>query len=129
MKKEVQNCMTWLVSMLSESDAVGDSWSDEYKIKKNKEAFEKFREELKKRIDFSNLTVDEAVELRFRQWKEKDLNIWLVPLYLLPILPDGLELFNIFGIKSLVGKDHIDNDIRFGCIAYGIVIKEENKIE
>jgi hypothetical protein len=52
----------------------------------------------------------------------------LIPLYLLPILPDGLEVTSINGHKKIVGKDVLDKDVRFGCIAYVITIGPE-KVE
>lgn len=35
-------------------------------------------------------------------------------------LPDGIELECIDGDKKIKGKDYIDQDIRFGHIAWGI---------
>jgi hypothetical protein len=126
MKKEVQNCLSWLVNKLSESNSY-ESWSNDLKAKQNKEAFEMFNKEVRKHIDFKNLTVDEAIELRFSRWDEDMPNLYLIPLYLVPVLPEGLEVTSISGNKKIVGKDYIDNDIRFGCIAYGInILKSES---
>ena len=81
-------------------------------------------DELKKHIDFTKLTAEEAKELRFRRWDEEDMpNLWLFPLYLVPIIPEGLEVTYISGEKGKYEKDKMDNDIRFGCVAYGIEIK------
>lgn len=35
-------------------------------------------------------------------------------------LPDGTELVSINGFKAVKGKDPIDQDTRFGYIAYGV---------
>lgn len=35
-------------------------------------------------------------------------------------LPPGLELESISGKHKTVGVDYIDDDIRYGCLAYGI---------
>lgn len=35
-------------------------------------------------------------------------------------LPTGLELESISGKHKTVGVDYIDDDIRYGCLAYGI---------
>ena len=64
MKKEIQKCLTWLANMSSQV-IVYENWSDEYKTTKTKEVFNVFYEELKKHIDFNNLTVEEENELRF----------------------------------------------------------------
>lgn len=35
-------------------------------------------------------------------------------------LPDGIELTSIGGDSKVKGKDYIDQDVRFGHIAYGV---------
>ena len=124
MKKEIQKCLTWLANMSSQV-IVYENWSDEHKTTKTKEVFNVFYEELKKHIDFNNLTVEEANELRFGRWSEELPNLWLFPLYLIPIIPEGLEIIYIDGEKGTFKKDEMDNDIRFGCVPYGIEIKAE----
>lgn len=123
MKAEIRNCLTWLVNKVSET-IIYDNWSNELKIKENKEGFEKFYKELQKHINFTKITVEEAKELRFRRWDEEQPNLWLFPLWLVPIIPEGLEVTSISGNKYKYEKDKADNDIRFGCVAYGIEIKD-----
>ena len=122
MNKEIQNCLTWLVNRISET--IIYDWNKEFKIRENKKNFEKFYEELRKYIDFTKLTVSEAKELRFQKWSDEQPNLWLFPLYLVPIIPEGLEVTSISGRNYKYEKDKADNDIRFGCVAYGIKIKE-----
>ena len=123
MKKEIQNCLTWITNRVSET-IIYDNWSDDLKIKQNKEAFDTFYSELKKHIDITKLTIEEAKELRFRRWDEELPDLWLFPLYLVPLIPEGLEVMSISGDKFKYEKDKADNDIRFGCVAYGIEIKD-----
>lgn len=123
MKKEIQNCLTWITNRVSET-IIYDNWSDDLKIKQNKEAFDTFYSELKKHIDITKLTIEEAKELRFRRWDEELPDLWLFPLYLVPLIPEGLEVMSISGDKFKYEKDKTDNDIRFGCVAYGIEIKD-----
>lgn len=128
MKIEVQNCLTWLANRVSET--IIYNWDNDFKTKENKESFDTFYKELKKHIDFKKITVEEAKELRFQRWSEEQPNLWLFPLYLVPIIPEGLEVTSISGNKYKYEKDKADNDIRFGCVAYGIEIsdtKEENQ--
>ena len=123
MKIEIKNCLTWLINKVSET-IIYDNWSNELKNKENKESFEKFYKELKKHIDFTKITVEEAKELRFQRWDEEQPNLWLFPLWLVPIIPEGLEVTSISGNKYKYEKNKADNDIRFGCVAYGIEIKD-----
>ena len=98
------------------------------------------------RVDFSDFTSDELLLCGFKIW-DKESNLHLIPLYLYPFLPNGLELTCIDGTKkivqenytsqyvesSLVGIDktnnivnenYIDNDNRAGMLAFGIIPKE-----
>lgn len=81
-------------------------------------------DELKKYVDWDNLTREEARELRFMQWDEELPDLYLLPLYILPILPIGTKLTTIGGEEIVYDGTNVDKDIRFGCLAYGINIKE-----
>lgn len=122
MKKEIQNCFTWLVNKVSQT--IIYDWNEEYKIRENKEGFDAFYKELQKHIDFTKLTVEEVKELGFGKWDDEN-DLWLFPLYIVPIIPEGLEVMSISGNKFKYEKDKADNDIRFGCVAYGIEIKSK----
>ena len=122
MKKDIANCLTWYANRISETVQY-TNWSDEFCRIEVKEITDKFLNELKKHIDFNHLTIEEAHELRFCKWNDES-NIYLIPLYLLPIIPIGTELTTIFGDKIIYDGTNVDNDIRFGCLAYGIEINE-----
>lgn len=122
MKKEIVNCLTWYANRVAETVQY-TSWSDEFCRKEVRQATMDFVSELRKYIDFSKLTREEAVALRFGQWEEGS-DLYLIPLYLLPIVPVGIELTCISGKTVVYDGTNIDNDIRFGCIAWGIHIPE-----
>lgn len=121
MKREIQNCLTWLVNKVSAT--IIYNWDNETKAKENKEVFDIFYDEIRQHIDFTKLTIEEAEDLRLRRWDEES-NLYLFPLWLVPIIPEGLEVTGISGCKYKYEKDKMDNDIRFGCVAYGIEIQE-----
>lgn len=123
MKMEIVNCLSWYVNKVAETVQY-ESWSDEMARNENRKYMSMMLEELKKHIDWNKLTREEAFELRFRQWDEDTPDLFLIPLYLLPIVPIGTELTTINGDTVLYLGDNVDNDTRFGCIAYGIKIKE-----
>lgn len=118
MKKEILNCLTWLANRVSETTQY-ENWSDEFCRKEIKEANQKFVEEIKNHIDWDNLTEEDCKELRFGKWDEES-GIYLIPLYLFPIIPIGLKVYCISGDEIVNDGTNLDNDIRFGCIAYGI---------
>lgn len=119
MKDEIKNCLTWLINKLSENYVY--NWEMD---KTNRGQFEKFYEELRKFIDFTKITKEQAKELRFGKWSEEIPDLYLFPLWLVPVIPEGLEVVDIGGNKYKYEKATADNDIRFGCVAYGIEIKE-----
>lgn len=118
-----------------------------------KDDWNKLVKDLKKTINWEELTLEEAKELGFASWtsqesidediayqkkrlddKEIDqetynkkvkllnntLNLYLIPLYLVPIIPIGAKLTDIGGTDIVYDGNNIDLDIRFGKIAYGI---------
>ena len=46
--------------------------------------------------------------------------VWLFTVDEFSQLPDGMELTSITGEKVVKGKDKIDDDTRFGHMAYGV---------
>lgn len=152
MKKEIINCLTWYANKVAETTQY-ESWSDEFCRKEIKESTDIFLDELKNHINWDNLTEEECIELRFSRWAsdenvdeeidyvrkegtdeadikkkveelERTRGLWLIPLYLLPIVPKGTELTSILGQVVKYDGTNVDNDIRCGCIAYGIKLKK-----
>ena len=112
MKKELQTCFVYLANRLSVS-FVYDKWTNKVKVAELKLGFKTFYDELAEHIDFTNLTVEEAKELRFKKWDDEMLNLWLFPLYLVPIIPDGLEITYIDGSKGKYKASKMNNNITF----------------
>lgn len=53
--------------------------------------------------------------------KEIEHDILLIPGEWYNSIPEGFELYDICGHKELFKKGETDDDIRFGCLAYGII--------
>lgn len=123
MKQEVVNHLTWLINNLSQTNTFVN-WEDAFKAQENSKAFDAFYKSLikNKHIYLENLTVEEAQELRFSKWSEEIPNLYLFPLWVVPLIPDGTECVSISGERFKFNKSSVDNDIRFGCVAYGIEI-------
>lgn len=126
MKQEIINHLTWAINKLSET-VIYKNWNDTSRAMCAEEAFGTFYGSLERNgyIDFNNLTVEEAKELRFGKWDE-DSDLWLFPLWLVPLIPEGLEVTTISG-ETIKYDKNMDNDIRFGCVAYGIKIKDKKE--
>lgn len=67
-----------------------------------------------------NPTKNQEVEMSFpRAWWDKAHTLELITPEELATLPAGTVLGSISGQTVEVGKDSIDNDTRFGFLAYG----------
>ena len=74
--------------------------------------------------EWKNLLIPMAKALGFKKWEE-DSNLMLIPGYLYQFIPAGLDLYCISGEKvQYESYKDLDNDCRFGCLAYGIHIGE-----
>lgn len=74
--------------------------------------------------EWKKLLIPQAKLLGFQRWEENN-NLMLIPGYLYQFIPAGLELYSISGEK-VVYNDYtdLDNECRFGCLAYGIYLQE-----
>ena len=75
-------------------------------------------------INPADLTEAEMQELGFGKWAEED-PMFLIPLWLFPFLADEVDCGCISGEKRRMKKTEMDNDHRFGCLAYGVMPKKD----
>lgn len=122
MKEEIIYCLTRYASMVAEP-LTYTNWSDKFCMGELRSSNSRFINELKKYIDFDNLTKEEALELGFKQWRDDQPDLYLIPLYLFPLIPIGKELHSINGDTITYNGTNVDTDNRFGLLAYGILIK------
>jgi hypothetical protein len=73
----------------------------------------------------------ELRELGLRPWNDPDDSesvfagkgtLWLLPGEWYQDLPDGLRLTSIMGLAEIFERGVTSDDIRFGCLAYGILV-------
>lgn len=117
---------SFVVNKVSEIVAYNKYWSKEFSIKELCERFEIYRnnEEVKNLFNINNLTKERAYYLRFGKYPNvKYPNLMLFPLWFALLLPYGTKVITINGDEIEYTKD-TDLDIRFGCVAFGINIKD-----
>ena len=114
-KDEVINGFIWLSNQIETYSRFDNK---EYATQKVKESKEKFSQHMAENIDFNHLTDDDCDFLGFGRYEE----IRLIPIYLLPSLPDGIEVTSILGYKKVYDKvaQNLDYDTRGGLLAFGI---------
>ena len=96
------------------------NWSDDFAVKEIRNIPSWVRGSGNfKPIDPNDFTVEQLKELGFGQWDEES-KLFLMPLWLLPFVKDELELGCIDGERRTFKREEIDNDERFGCLAFGV---------
>ena len=106
--------------------------------------FEELTEEDCKDLRFGNWADEKAVEEDIARYKteldnhklsqsdyeemvasaKRTIGLKLIPLYLFDLIPIGMKLICIDGKEVINDGTNLDNDIRCGCIAYGIIPKK-----
>ena len=76
--------------------------------------------------DLLGLTTAEASLIGFTQWSEDSPSLYLIPAWLYPALPVGLQVTGIWGEVSEFSPETHDSESRYGCLAYGINLVESD---
>ncbi len=106
-------------------EVIAYNWDADF-IKKNlKELPEKLKKaEGFRPIDPSDLEDEEMKNLGFGIWSEEN-PIRLIPLWLKPFLAERIKAGSISGEEpSEIETASMDDDHRFGCLAYGVIPKQ-----
>lgn len=81
------------------------------------------------RADYESLSTRSTAELReigLRLWGDapegSGNDLWLFPGEWYAHLPAGLPIVDINGNRETFDPGVTDNDIRFGCLAYGVIV-------
>lgn len=116
---------SYLANSMAEIKAYGSHWSDKLCLQEIKDSIEKYytNEEVKSLFSIENLTVERAKALRFGKWDDEQPDLYLFPLWFVLFVPYGTKVVGIGGNTFEYNKD-TDLDTRFGCVAFGIEIKQ-----
>lgn len=96
------------------------SWDDKFCREDLTRALVRMQEALKD-VEWTSFSKEELFNLGFGNW---DGNLIVIPLHFYNSIKDGTTLYSISGSAHVKGKDEIDNDVRFGCMAYGFRIED-----
>lgn len=96
------------------------NWSDDFKIKE----LNNFESEIKsldgfEYINLENINYSQLQSLGFKLWDEES-KLMLMPLWITRYISPKTKLISISGEESN-DINSVDKDVRFGCIAWGIV--------
>ncbi len=59
--------------------------------------------------------------LGLAKWDDDDPTLWLYPGEWYKAIPEGYEIVDINGLHEPFKREETDDDIRFGCLAYGFI--------
>ena len=128
---ELMRLMTAGASMVMSAIQAGDAhdFDSTTAHKLIKDIYEVVKETFKEELpNITSLSTNELEILGFHKWYDECeccLNdyLYLIPLWIFDLIPDGTELESISGKKAIKGKDEVDLDTRGGVLAWGIRVK------
>lgn len=122
--KEVRRSM----AMAAADAVIYRSWPDDFRLSQIRDKNDRLRA-LCRGIPLDGLTVAECDELGFGRWSS-ETPLRLIPTWLYPHLRYGDTVTSFTGRAIVVSEDYtnpdsgegyVDNDARFGCLAFGII--------
>lgn len=82
---------------------------------------------IKKAIDWYNLTREDFLNLGFMCWMERDdKELWLIPHWLFPVIPEGITLTDSHGNDLTFNSKTASRAITFGCLSYGLFVPKDD---
>ena len=121
---EVAKNIRWVIVRIASESMIYTNWTTDFVASQLREIPERIKkEDWFSPVDPSDLTEKEMLSLGFGKWS-KDDPMRLIPLWLFPFLPDEVDCGCIDGEKRVQKKSEMDNDSRFGLLAYGVMPKK-----
>ena len=115
----IQRCLRWLGnSVIKEYISNKESLS----VELNKR-IDDFLESINSHISWDMISRKDAQELGFVLWSKQDgYDIWLIPTYLYPIIPEGLEVVDGDGDDVIFNSSCLADDSYRSWCGYGLKI-------
>lgn len=134
MNKQTELCniaVAWFLKA-TESALCDNSIDDTEKVREIRAKVDSVNKFMSEKIDFNNLNEAQAVALGMEVWDKRDDGklLYLFPHWAYELIKklDGLELSDVNGgtiVVSQETKDKLDDDQRFGLLAYGLYLEAE----
>lgn len=82
-----------------------------------------------KSIDWFNLTIKDVKQLGFLNWDEDDESaedgIWFIPNWLLPVIPEGVVLYDKDGVAFVYHSKNSPKQVMYGCLTFGVKLTKQ----
>ena len=115
----VHRLKTTIANLAGQSFQYSESWGAEFAHQETIKTIKKMAEKYSTNLEFGK---DDLAKIGLSPWDESGL--MLIPVWLLPFIASGTKVTSIGGEDAVYGEDDIDNDTRFGCLAYGVFPNE-----
>lgn len=91
-----------------------------------------FYSSVSKSLDWYNITEQDMLNLGFLNWGDNDedsVNVWFIPNWLSPIIPEGLTVYNTQGTPFDFDPKTASTEVLYGCLTFGILAKNRGIID
>ena len=121
-KNYVNRCLKWLANEIVVFYN-NNTLPEELNVK-----IDTFYDCIKKSIDWFSLTKKDVQRLGFLCWEEDDesadTGVWFIPNWLLPVIPEGLILYDKDGQPFEYHRVSAPDEVLYGCLTFGVKICE-----
>lgn len=116
------------MAMAAADAVIYRSWPDDFRLSQIRDKNRRLQD-LCRGIPLDGLTTAECDDLNFGRWSD-ETPLRLIPTWLYPHLRHGDTVTSFTGRAIVVGENYtdpdategyVDNDARFGCLAFGII--------
>ena len=110
-------CFRWLTNEIVKNQLQGKTNVED--------VLDKFYDTVSNHIsDFYVMTEEEMLDLGFIQYEGSHVVVWLIPLWLMPLIPENMKMYKPDGTSFYYNSKTAPKDIMFNCLTYGFKIKE-----
>lgn len=113
-KTYVYRCFRWLTNEIIKSKFINEDTSID-------NVLDKFYETISRYVpDWYSMTDQEKLDLGFIQYEGATCTIWLIPLWMMPLIPENIELCDINGESFIYNSKTSPKTVMFNCLTYGL---------
>lgn len=122
-KQYINSCMRWVINELAPS-YINGNFTPEMSSKMST-----FYDCIGNSLDWFNLTMSDVKSLGFlncSESQEEELtSIWFIPVWLMPVIPEGITLWDRNGNPFIYKRQSCCKDVMYGCLTFGVILGGE----
>lgn len=117
----VNRCLRWLVNEMF------PYYENESLPVELSEKIDAFYNSISASIDWYNMTRKDLLRLGFINWddEEEQRGIWFIPHWLLPLIPEGLTVYDADKKPFEFSRKSCSKEVMYGCLTFGVLEVED----